>query len=762
MADDKPPFDSSQPFQAVDKPAFDPSQPFAAVSDTPPSVGADIAKSAGIGLAKGALGLAGISGDARTLGSNLVSKGAGALGYDLSPDTVGSALKFVPGLGGPTSSQLTSATENLTGPLYQPKTTAGEYAQTAGEFAPALIGGPESLASKALTRVAIPALTSETAGQIAHQVAPATEPYVRAATALVGGIGASKIGDAVSAAVTPQANVSADLARALERDGDTPQALIARLQQAQTIRPAAIVADVGGENVRGLVERVAQTPGAGRTQVVPALTSRQQQQMGRISDDLSTLTGNRRNAMDALNDTMAERKANAAPLYDIAMDFNARQSPDIMQAWQNATNSGWGKQILNSSDFKNTLQTEYGISDATNAPMMKVIDAWKKNVDDMTSAALRNGNNNQARVLGNMRDNVISAVDKENAAYPAARDAWAGPSKYMDAINDGGGILDRKLGSDQLAAQWAKMTNAEQEAYRIGAVSAIRRTMGNDPAKLADMTKYLRSPEMVEKISTIMPTPQAAQSWQQRLAYEVGSSELTGRALGNSATARRLAEQQDANGIVGDLVMGALSHGVTAGSLWTKAATYLPQKVRDTLRSKADAMLAGVLTTPQSPATVSRLMQQGGIRTASGSAGSAGPATYISPAIRAASRAVPALAPPALALQGPGTAYGGDDQQQVPRPPGQQKNGGKVAEENKFATGGTVENDRNRSFLGSVESKHSYPSKPKSTKAQVHYRGGTVKTKCSLCEMFESPNVCSAVRGRISPHGLCDLYRAKD
>jgi hypothetical protein len=80
--------------------------------------------------------------------------------------------------------------------------------------------------------------------------------------------------------------------RALVRDADTPESLAARAADLYATGPGvATLADAGGENVKGLLERVAQTPGAGRTIVVPALTERQQGQMGRIVGDLGELTG---------------------------------------------------------------------------------------------------------------------------------------------------------------------------------------------------------------------------------------------------------------------------------------------------------------------------------------------------------------------------------------------------------------------------------------------------------------------------------------
>jgi hypothetical protein len=134
----------------------------------------DVAKSAGIGLAKGAIGLAGLPGDAADLASR---------GYDYmtGSDTNSTVHPYAQAIG---SDNIQKHIENYTGQFYQPKTTAGEYAQTMGEFAPALFGGPESIATKLATRVAAPALASETAGQLTKGTS--LEPYARVAGAVVG------------------------------------------------------------------------------------------------------------------------------------------------------------------------------------------------------------------------------------------------------------------------------------------------------------------------------------------------------------------------------------------------------------------------------------------------------------------------------------------------------------------------------------------------------------------------------------------------
>jgi len=67
--------------------------------------------------------------------------------------------------------------------VYNAQTIPGQTLQKAVDFAPAVIGGPEGMASKLLTRVAAPAIASEIGGQVAG-------PYGEVAGALAGGVGA--------------------------------------------------------------------------------------------------------------------------------------------------------------------------------------------------------------------------------------------------------------------------------------------------------------------------------------------------------------------------------------------------------------------------------------------------------------------------------------------------------------------------------------------------------------------------------------------
>jgi len=132
--------------------------------EQPGSTATGVAKSAGVGLAQGVIGLAGLPGDLMNLGMR-------ALGDNLTPES-----SFGSGA-------IQKVIEGYTGDFYNPQGRAEQLANTAGQFLPAVIGGPETLAVKAATRVGAPALATEAAGALTDD-----NPYARVAGGLTGAL----------------------------------------------------------------------------------------------------------------------------------------------------------------------------------------------------------------------------------------------------------------------------------------------------------------------------------------------------------------------------------------------------------------------------------------------------------------------------------------------------------------------------------------------------------------------------------------------
>jgi hypothetical protein len=183
-----------------------------------------VAKSLGTGLAQGVIGLAGLPGDVGQLASNIGNRFGGdkvtgnrnteaptSPGPIWEADSLSDWFKkswnhekewgkreaksgvghgdlpgsYIP----PTSNQLQKSVEGVTGEFYKPQGAVEDIANKIGQFAPAMIGGPESLATKALTRVAAPAVASEAAGKLTEGTA--AQPYAELGGALLGAGGAT-------------------------------------------------------------------------------------------------------------------------------------------------------------------------------------------------------------------------------------------------------------------------------------------------------------------------------------------------------------------------------------------------------------------------------------------------------------------------------------------------------------------------------------------------------------------------------------------
>jgi hypothetical protein len=152
-------------------------------------IAGDAAKSFGVGMGQFAIHSAGFLGDAREMLANGAQRATDYLAPGSAPNAGSKVSEFLASyrpLSGPTSSQLQNAVESYTGPFYQPETIVGDYAQTAGEFVPGALFMPGGgLARSALRYGLVPALSSETAGQLTKDTA--AEPWARTLGAILGG-----------------------------------------------------------------------------------------------------------------------------------------------------------------------------------------------------------------------------------------------------------------------------------------------------------------------------------------------------------------------------------------------------------------------------------------------------------------------------------------------------------------------------------------------------------------------------------------------
>jgi len=238
-----------------------------------------IARAAGSGLVKGAIGVAGLPTDL----VGYAREGANRL-FDLvlpRPELPKDAPKPFNLSDYISTPALQKAYEDRFGKSYEPKTTAEKYAKTVGEFMPGSFIGPGGMAMKLATGVGA-GVGSEGAGQVF--AGSRAEPLLRAAGALAGGIGtAGTLGALSSRRAANVATRAEDIAVKSAKEAFTdPSDVAQKLGQA---RPGEYVRGVepttaqvlGGKEAAGLEGRVsAAASKAGMTEGEAALRAQKE------------------------------------------------------------------------------------------------------------------------------------------------------------------------------------------------------------------------------------------------------------------------------------------------------------------------------------------------------------------------------------------------------------------------------------------------------------------------------------------------------
>lgn len=311
--------------------------------------------------------------------------------------------------------------------------------------------------------------------------------------------GALSLGRTVRSAMRPSSGAAQRLGQAMQRDDMTPEQIVGALEEARSLGKPATIADVGGPAMRRELETAVQRPGPAAKMAEDVIEQRNKEQLTRISNDLVKGTGIEADAVeDVISKTMLLRSKAAKPVYEKAMDFAAELNDDIVTSWNSAVKTPLGKQAMGKA--RKILNAE----NFDEAPLMERIDAFKKGLDDIIGSAKRKGENQIAMKALEVKSDLVGKVDEVNPAYRKARQIWENGSDYLDAIDRGRDVLKPSFTAAQLKTEFTKMTDAEQEAFRIGVVDAVVTRMRQQSAKEPNLVKIIRSPEIRDKLKSVM------------------------------------------------------------------------------------------------------------------------------------------------------------------------------------------------------------------------------------------------------------------
>lgn len=392
-------------------------------------------------------------------------------------------------------------------------------------------------------------------------------------------------------------NMSASPAQRLILDdiaaeGTTPQELAAK---AKSLGPDGMLADTS-ETLRLRAEQLAQSDNPARPGIMDALKTRAAGAGDRINTIYDAAAGQRPDVKQTLDNIITQRSAAAQPLYEKALgrpvvwDNRLQQfidDPIVKQGLAQGMKIQRLESLAEGTPFN---PHDYAITDfdaagdpiVTQVPNMRTLNVVKKGLDAMVEASKNEFGklSEEGRAIDGVRRAFLNKLDAANPDYAAARQAWQGPTLTLQAFQKGQDILSSKVHPDFLAADIAKMSDAEKDALKLGLRAAVDRATGQVRNGALKGRTLLDSDWNERKILNVL----GEQDGRPLINGLLGEQEMaatTNQALGNSATARRQDNPFKPQNKVGEdakSVMSPLKNmlnfrfGDAAGDIWQQAS----------------------------------------------------------------------------------------------------------------------------------------------------------------------------------------------
>jgi hypothetical protein len=444
-----------------------------------------------------------------------------------------------------------------------------------------------------------------------------------AATSGILGAGASGIGSVlgavgrnVGARLSPKiaaTEAQKELSKALYRDvppGSVFEDLSSPFTPAkrgavrlETLGPEARVIDVGGENTRRLGDLLATLPGKAGSQFERAIGQRQAGRAQRLvtaaDEALGTQGAGYTRTLGALEQ---QRITASTPFYDQLKGVTVPVDDELFGMLKAAGNEALGKsKRLSRLAGEDATSISSALKDTrdllTNATIpgkqisFSSLDHVKQALYDLEQRYSRAGEKQEAAAFGNLRkrltaklDDLSPVDDAGNSIYRQARDAYAGPSQLADAVENGRSIFSQK--PVELSSMIADLSDSEQEAFRIGALQALREKTGTEAGQTS-LLKMWKEPATADKLKLVFGNDYRKFAADVAKERQLKSMETVGR---GSQTAERVLGAQDL-GLPGlDVVSQAAASAKTgdvgniiAGAKKIASGVSMPEATRNKL-----------------------------------------------------------------------------------------------------------------------------------------------------------------------------------
>jgi hypothetical protein len=306
------------------------------------------------------------------------------------------------------------------------------------------------------------------------------------------------------------------LHRALERDGMKLDDLVDQARRAADQGAPLTLADIGGENVRGLMAAAAAVPGKAKQGLTQGVSDRQAGQRGRLLGEAQAgMKLGLENVYALKEKLVAQRMRDAKPLYDAAYTKSVDVDGALQQAldnpeFQRAYTLGKSIAAIEGVELPplfTMVEDATGNMVKTWTPQLPVqaLDYMKRGLNKrITAAAMSKAgvDRTAGHHLRERLEGILQIVDKQVPEYGIARSFFKGESEVIEALDLGRSF--GKMRPDAVAGIYGPMSTAEKEMARTGFLEALEGQMNRNTAHAPDIAKTVfGSPDAIGRVKVL-------------------------------------------------------------------------------------------------------------------------------------------------------------------------------------------------------------------------------------------------------------------
>lgn len=499
-----------------------------------------------------------------------------------------------------------------------------------------------------------------TGGGLGAAGVPIVEGIIRGGRAI-----AQPIANAVRGVTNVDDEAARRIALSIQRDikiDPTAEGRLTPKEFGDSVRSGgpATLTDIGGETTRALARSAANTSPEGRQALTKVIDDRYEGQAPRVVEWLNKNfnypdAGGLQQAIDSVAKTVnrpayAKAYAKGQSLWDDELG-QLSQAPVVQQAIRLAFVTGRNKDAL--AGFA-PIKMPFSMNKATGefelmpgaTPNLQFWDHVKRNLDKLGAEGQAH-----SKALRAHLDDLV----------PEYQQARAGAASFFgaeDALDAGKKFVGSGMDTRDAARNLAKLSAGERKLFQDGFVSEYTNKLNKVGDRRSILNKIADSPAARQQLEMVLG-PQKAKELEATLRVEGIMDLARGAVQGNSTTARQLAELGLAGGAFG--FSGGVTNPTDPSAIMNAAVVYGALKGKNKINENLSRRVAEMLSS-NDPAVLLR-----GIKAVSNN-------QQLFNSLRSADRGLARIGGqqsagiPALQAAGVGRA---EDQQNVPRPPGQ-------------------------------------------------------------------------------------------